>query len=243
MVAKDWFKTWFDSPYYHTLYQHRDFSEAENFLKELLDFLNVQPQQKALDLACGKGRHAIQMEKYGLDVLALDLSEQSILAAKASENEHLKFGVHDMRNPLPSRSFDYIFNLFTSFGYFEENKENEQVLSNIYSALNSGGTFVIDFFNADKIITRLVAREEKTLDGITFNITREYTGTHIVKTINFTDNNEMFTFQEKVQTFAKDELIALLENAGFTVEHTFGDYNLNNFSPQDSPRTILIAKK
>jgi SAM-dependent methyltransferase len=119
----EWFGTWFDSEYYHLLYKDRDYTEAEAFVAKLAAYL--EPPKDALihDLACGKGRHSIYLNKLGYHVEGSDYSANSIKHAKQHENDTLKFYVHDMRLPMP-RKYDYILNLFTSFGYFNTEAEH-----------------------------------------------------------------------------------------------------------------------
>ncbi|MGZ5264842.1 MAG: class I SAM-dependent methyltransferase, partial [Kaistella sp.] len=126
-----WFETWFNTPYYHILYKDRNFEEAESFITLLINDLQIQQHAKIIDLACGKGRHSVFLNKMGFEVLGLDLSEESILQNKTFENASLKFKVHDMRNEiLPDVSkvkVDAVFNLFTSFGYFESETEDLKI--------------------------------------------------------------------------------------------------------------------
>ena len=115
-----WYSDWFDSPYYHLLYRHRDEQEARLLIDSLLRYLKPQPCAAVLDLACGKGRHALYMNRQGLAVAGIDLSPASIAYARQLENKLLSFFVHDMRQVFRANAFDYVFNLFTSFGYFDD---------------------------------------------------------------------------------------------------------------------------
>src|SRR5687768_8108297 len=85
---KEWYETWFDSPYYHILYSHRDNLEASNFLNNLISFVKPSRGARILDVACGKGRHSIYLNDQGFDVTGFDLSEQSIEHNKPYENEN-----------------------------------------------------------------------------------------------------------------------------------------------------------
>ena len=119
MVPKiEWFDTWFSSPYYHILYKNRDFKEAKDFLDNLSVFLNLKPTDHILDLACGRGRHAIYLNKKGFNVVGVDLSEENISEARKFENEKLQFFTHDMIYVFKKNSFDYIFNFFHKFWIF-----------------------------------------------------------------------------------------------------------------------------
>ena len=132
--TKDWFTSWFDTPYYHILYKERGFDEAHNFMENLTSYLNIPEEAKILDLACGKGRYSVYLNSIGYDVTGLDLSPHSIEHAKQFENETLHFDVHDMSQPY-SQQFDAVFNLFTSFGYFENEEDNLNTIKAIKANL------------------------------------------------------------------------------------------------------------
>jgi 2-polyprenyl-3-methyl-5-hydroxy-6-metoxy-1,4-benzoquinol methylase len=243
MEEKTWFKDWFDTKYYHLLYQNRDESEAEVFIKNLTHFLNLENGAHILDLACGKGRHAVILNNLGFKVTGADLSENSINEAKQYENDELNFQVHDMREIIAHRKFDAVFNLFTSFGYFEDTSDNEKVIQSIFEMLNPKGILVIDFMNVQRVLERMILEETKIVAGIEFELHRKYTGSHIIKAINFADEGINFSYQEKVQALKKEDFESLLSHNGFSLMHVFGDYNLNDFNENLSDRLILIAQK
>lgn len=105
---KEWFGEWFDSPYYHILYKHRDFEEARNFIRKVCNYLVFNENDRILDLACGKGRHAIYLNQAGFNVVGVDLSVKNIEYARRYENERLRFYVHDMREVFRQCNFDYV---------------------------------------------------------------------------------------------------------------------------------------
>ena len=170
MPKKEWFAEWFDTSYYHILYQNRGEEEARGFIKALLSKLNLPLGASLLDLACGKGRHSITLNSYGFKVLGVDLSSKSIEKAKLHENPNLSFAIQDMREPIEGKEFDAIFNLFTSFGYFETHKENEKVCKSMADMLKPGGRLVIDFMNAKRVIDGLVPFEKKIVNEIEFPV-------------------------------------------------------------------------
>ena len=243
MKSKEWFESWFDTSYYHSLYKNRNDEEAKSFVTNLVQFLGLKKNKNVLDLACGKGRHSITLNELGLNVLGVDLSQNSIGFAKKNESEKLKFLTHDMREVIPNKSFHVIFNLFTSFGYFDDFSDNEKVIIAIYEMLEDSGTFVLDFMNSEKTILNLVSSELKIEDGINFNITREYNGHHIFKKIKFTDKKSDFCFTERVQALKLNDFEDLLFKNNFQINHTFGDFDLNPFDPKNSDRLIIIATK
>lgn len=241
--SQEWFAEWFDTPYYHTLYKHRDFNEAERFITNLLDYLGLPEGANCLDLACGKGRHSVFLNKKGLKVTGVDLSANSIKSAKEFETADLRFDVHDMRNVYEEEAYDAIFNLFTSFGYFDSDQDNLRVLRSMHSMLKKDGVLVIDFMNVHKTISNLVNKESKEIDGINFKIERSYDGSHIYKRIQFTDHGVDYKFQERVQGLEREKFIELFDETGFVVEDVFGNFSLEPFDLNTSDRLIFICKK
>jgi len=240
---KNWFDSWFDTKYYHILYKNRDYSEAENFITNLTADLKINPNKSILDLACGKGRHSIFLNKLGYKTTGVDLSKQSIEHANQFKTPTLDFFVHDMREQIKNNSFDYVFNLFTSIGYFEDESDNLKMLNSIDSYTNEDGVLVIDFMNANKVISNLVLDEVKVVEGITFTINRKVENGFIIKTISFTDKNQKFNFQEKVQALELHHFENYLKETNFSIYKVVGDYNLGNFDVEKSNRLIIFAKK
>jgi len=240
--TNEWFKDWFNSPYYHLLYQNRDYKEADLFIKNLSNFLKINLNANILDLACGNGRHSITLNKLGFNVTGVDLSKNSISIAKQSENKKLNFHIHDMRNKFGSESYEYIFNLFTSFGYFNSMDDNIKMLESIKKMLAPKGILIIDFLNAEKVIRKLKKHETKNIEKIEFNINRYIKNKKVYKEISIIDpSGENYEFTERVQLFNLDDFNSLL-NTNFQILHTFGDFNLNEFDSQISDRLIIIAQ-
>ena len=242
MTDTPWFASWFDTSYYHQLYNHRSEEEAQAFIERLVDFLALKPSSMVLDLACGKGRHARTLHALGLNVLGTDLSPQSIAFANESAVDGLRFLVQDMREPLQNESFDAVFNLFTSFGYFDSTAENQRVIDAVYTMLTPSGILVIDFLNAQRVMDTLVPVEHVQRDTLTFNIRRELSAGKVIKHIEFTVQGNSFHFTEQVQLLGLSDFQELL-NEHFHILHTFGDYALSEFDSSTSPRLILIAQK
>lgn len=239
--TKNWFASWFDTPYYHILYKDRNYREAQIFMDNLTHYLNLPEKAKVLDLACGKGRHSIYLNQLGFDVLGADLSENSIAEANKNSNDTLHFQVHDMRESFEIK-FDAIFNLFTSFGYFENDEDNLKTLVAIKDSLTEYGFAVIDFMNVNQVIPNLVPNEIKTVEGIDFHIKRYLKDNHIFKEIDFEDNGEKYHFTEKVKALTLDNFQEMMQEAGIYLLDIFGDYKLKKFHKKDSERLIMIFK-
>ena len=239
----DWFQSWFDTPQYHILYKDRNTEEAKEFVINLHNYLMLRDGAKVWDLCCGKGRHALLMNKLGWNVVATDLSQNSIEFASAYKNDQLDFMVHDMRQPFYVNYFEAVFNLFTSFGYFEKESENEKVIQSVYDSLKPNGCVVIDFFNSNYVVNRLNPFEVKVVEDIEFTIQRKIENNRVLKTISFFENGIKNSYQEVVSLLDQRYFQNLLEKLNFKNFRFFGDYQLSDFNIAESPRLIIIAYK
>ena len=231
---------WFDSDYYHILYKHRDYSEARNFIDNIIEYLDLKKGSKILDLACGIGRHSIYLDEIGFKVVGTDKSPNNIKRAKASQNQSLSFLQMEMIDNT-NHKYDGIFNLFTSFGYVNHDY-NLKTIKNIERQLKDNGTIIIDFMNTLFVKNNLVIEETKVIDDLSFKIKRRSDGKHIYKEIKFNDKKDYF-FQEKVMDLSLNDFVKYLIKYNLKVIKTFGDYNLNEFDIKNSERLIMVIKK
>lgn len=238
---KPWFTDWFDSVYYHELYNHRDDKEAEQFIKNLVYFFQMENGSKVFDLGCGAGRHVRSLSTLGMEAKGMDLAENSIIEARKLGGQ--AFYVGDMRDEFPVKGMDFVFNLFTSFGYFDSERENEKVLAHVYNSIKPGGTLVIDFLNAEKVSENLVEEEVIHRGDRNYEIRRWISQDIIHKNIQFVDvDQKKWEITEKVQALSQATFRTLLEKTGFTVDSEFGNYNLAPFN-SNSDRYIVVAKR
>jgi cyclopropane fatty-acyl-phospholipid synthase-like methyltransferase len=240
-----WYQTWFDTPYYHILYQDRDIAEATLFLQSLLAYLKLEQHQNILDIACGRGRHAIHLAEQGFSVTGIDLSPNSIsFAQEEAKTKGLdaEFYVHDMREPARKQAA-LVLNLFTSIGYFEDKDDNLRAIQAFYESTAAGGHVVIDFLHAPSVKKSLVADEIVTKDGIQFTLKRTFKSGWIQKDISFHHKGQSYGFQERVAALELVDFKEMLEAVGFKVQEVFGDYNLNPFVSEAAERLILVARK
>jgi SAM-dependent methyltransferase len=243
-TAVEWFADWFDSPHYHRLYASRDEAEAAAFIDGLVARLRPDPGAEALDLGCGAGRHARRLAARGLRVTGLDLSAGSIRQARAFETPGLRFRRHDMRRPFGRERFDYVFSVFTSFGYFDSAAEHVTVMRNVARALRPGGILVLDYLNHLPAARSLVRDESRAIDGTAYHLTRWADACAFYKRIRIDEGDgRMLEFVERVARFGLDDFRRLCARAGLLIEDTFGDYGLAAYDAETSPRLILVARK
>jgi SAM-dependent methyltransferase len=240
----DWFESWFGSPYYRVLYEHRDDVEAQAFADKLVAYLQPQAGSRMLDIACGEGRFSIQLASHGYDVTGIDLSYASIDKAMKHEGDNLQFMVHDMRYPFYINYFDYAFNFFTSFGYFATDRDNLMAASSFAKALKKGGVLVVDYLNRDYAQARLVPQQTLERGKYEFRIEKALRDRHFIKDIRFKDDEgKERLYTERVAAFTLSDFVCMFKDAGLTLTDSFGDYKLNAYDPAASPRMIMIFKK
>ncbi len=237
-----WFESWFDSPYYHILYRHRNEHDARLFLDHLLDELKPEPKAFILDLGCGRGRHSRYLNSKGFVVTGIDLSEQSIKHCLQFENDNLSFFVHDMRHLFRVNDFNYVFNLFTSFGYFDRDEENQAAIKNAIHALRHNGIFVIDYLNTNYVKNHLVPFEEVVAESIRFKIERKFENGFFIKEIRFSDDGNEYFYTEKVAGLELADFERYLQ-PGMNIKKLYGNYDLQTFDVNTSPRLVIIASK
>jgi SAM-dependent methyltransferase len=236
----DWFEAWFGEDYLR-IYHHRDEEEAEHAIEMIVSNLPGRQISSVLDLGCGAGRHTkVLFERWW--TVGLDLS-MALLRVARKESPDAPYVRADMRDlPFADESFDLVVNLFTSFGYFEDDSENARVLGCVRAALRPGGTFVIDFLNASQVRKELVPYDERVERGVTIEQRRTITGDNrfVEKTIRLRERGKEYI--ERVRLLTEADLERMLRASGFEVSKRFGDYSGVNWS-EDSPRVILFASR
>ncbi len=235
----EWFEEWFNDAYLH-LYPHRDDADAERLVALLVRVLPWRAGWRVLDVACGEGRHARALAAAGARVVGLDLSPG--LLARAREATRAPLVRADLRDlPVRRGTMDLTVNLFTSFGYFDSDGEHSAALAGMVHTARPGGWFALDFLNAAAVRATLVPEEEATLAGTSVTLRRrlEDGGHYVVKDIELADGRR---FRERVRLFERAELEAMLEGAGATVRHRFGDYDGAPLAA-GSPRVLLLAER
>jgi len=243
---KEWYKDWFSSELYLSVYNHRNEDDAEKLCSLILSSTKLKQGAKILDAACGAGRHSIRFCELGFNVTCFDLSKTLLNIAFNSAKEKkldLKIFCSDIRNVPIKSNYDLIVNLFTSFGYFESDEENFSFMKNAFSKLNDNGYYILDFLNAVTISKNLVAESQKEVNGIKISEKREIIGNRVTKEITVLNENKTSTFIESVRLYSKDEIIDNAEKFGFSVKEIYGDYSGTSFDENLSNRMIVVFRK
>jgi len=242
-MVKNWYKNWFGNEYL-TVYSHRDEKEARQLITLIQKYIHLDSKSKILDLCCGQGRHALLLSKAGFEVYGIDLSITLLEDAKSKKSwgQSAYFIQADMRYLPAIQSFDLLLNLFTSFGYFESNDENQSVLHQFHRALRENGYFVFDYFNVEHVIENLVPYQKDKIGNLVVEQERYIKGSRVQKKIKLKKNGQESVFYESVKMYSPDQILHMMEKANLRVLHLFGDYQGSPLK-KNSPRLIVIGTK
>jgi SAM-dependent methyltransferase len=248
-VPKDWYDGFFEDDWLDEIALHADDEWTDRQTSFLVEKLELEPGERVLDLACGHGRLALPLAERGLDVTGVDLSPRSLELARAaadSQGLNVTFVRSDMREIDFDGEFDAAYSVYTSFGYFEEDGENQRVLDAVSRALRPGGCFLIDVLNPTGLAARYQSRMWEELDsGAAFLQQHEFdalAGRNRARWIFVRDDGSRSELVHSVRVYAPWELARMLEEAGLNVVQGWGDFEGAGLE-LTSRRLILRADK
>lgn len=242
----EWFEEWFNTSEYLEVYKHRNEKEAAQLVRLILDNVKLSPGDSILDLACGAGRHSLLFAKKGFKVTAVDLSETLLKIAVEHARDlelDINFLKSDIRKLIIGAEFNLIINLFTSFGYFDNDDENKDVIKKAASLLRDRGIFVLDFINKCYVEKNLVIESEDEISGGVLIQKRWIENERVSKNITIRKNGVIKNYFESVRLFSFEELESIFKENGLVINKTFGDFIGNKYDRLTSPRIILFAQK
>lgn len=242
----EWFEDWFNSKEYLDVYQHRNEADAKLLFGLINKHIQIPKGANVLDLACGPGRHSILFARKGFRVTGIDLSDNLLKVAESAarkEKLEIRFIKADLRHIQLNEQFDLVINLFTSFGFFDNDEDNFSIFRTASDLLKPGGYFAFDFLNSSFIENNLVreSREDKPHEKIIQK--RRIEEDRVIKDIVIHYNGTVKTFYESVKLYRWEELHKAIYDNGLAIKKTFGDFTGNDFVEATSPRIIIIAQK
>ncbi len=247
-TSDNWFESWFDSPLYEKLYASRDDAEAAQLTSWIAGLLLPAQHPDVLDMGCGRGRHSLLLAKEGYRVTGVDLSPRAIETArrKAEENHvpGVRFLTGDMRT-WQGGPFHIVCNLFTSFGYFEDDDDNLRAIRNMQSNLKKGGFLVMDYLNPEAVQRNLVPEEKFAIGDMTCEIHRSIEKDMVVKSISFipSDSRMLRQFQERVKLYDADWFVKAFGELGMIMKEIRGDYQGGGYDPLQSNRMLMVISQ
>jgi SAM-dependent methyltransferase len=248
-MESPWYETFFGEAYlraYEPVFKTLD---AEKQVDWLVRELDLKPGMRVLDLCCGQGRHAVPLAKRGLRVSGLDLSEALLArAAEAAKAAGVTVDLvrRDMRDIPWVGEFDAAVNLFTAFGYFEDDRENLRVLEGAARALKPGGRFVIDFINYPWIIRHFAPKDWSPGEGgLLFLQSRSIDWKNGMLDLEFSyleKGGAASSTRSRLRLLMPHELVDWLRRADFEVQSLHGDLDGRPHGI-DTPRVVVVCRK
>lgn len=238
--SREWFRDWFGEEYLE-LYPHRDEAEAARAVRLYMEA--APPAALVLDLACGGGRHLRELAEAGVEAIGLDLSRVLLAEARRAASGVPLVRADMRRLPFGDETFGGLTSFFTSFGYFSSVAEDRSVIRGIRRVLRRGGTFMLDFFNADRVRQTLVPRDERCIGDRRVIQTREIVDDTVIKRIRVCDKGTGAgerRFVERVRLYGATELGDILEAEGLRIDERYGDYSGGRFDAA-AERLILVG--
>ena len=240
---REWFEESFSQDYVK-IYSHRDNTEAGLAIENLLAILDIPINSQCLDLCCGFGRHLSLLNKKGIRTYGIDLSFNLLQIAKEYPQTEGKIILSDMRHLPFLNRFDFVFSFFSSFGYFEDDQENLDVLREISTVLKPHGHFLIDYFNPEYVRKNLISEDMAEFPEFTLMQKRriEQEKNAVMKSIVIKDQEGERTYRECVKLYGPGDFDKFCRLVGLQIINIWGDCRGSQFS-EDSPRLIIYGQR
>ncbi|MEK4326572.1 class I SAM-dependent methyltransferase [Paenibacillus sp. FSL R7-0312] len=241
----EWYETSFGEDYL-IVYRHRDFGGARHEVETMIGWLDLPRDARVLDLCCGMGRHSLALSEAGYEVTGVDLSEALLREARSQAGaEAVTWLRSDMRELSLGGGFDAVVNLFTSFGYFEEDEEQIKVLKEICRMLKPEGKFIIDFLNPAYVIRHLVPHSVREDGDTLIDESRRIEEGYVKKDILLISKagGPPRKYHERVKLYSVDNFREMIAAAGLRLEAVHGSYDEEKYDAESSTRMIFTGAR
>lgn len=241
----DWTKKYFDELYLKFFLE----TQKDEITQKQVDLISkfIKNGGYILDAGCGIGRHSIALAKCGFSVLGIDSSALYVEKAKEQASRikttNVEFKVLDMRQIQIQNQFDAVINIWSSFGYFDD-ETNARIIKNFHSSLKKDGVLILDVENRDYILKHFIYETFSEKENIFILERRKFNPlTSVISTHRyFLIQGEKREVIRHLRLYTATELINLLTENGFKIINIFGNYDKVKFNI-DAQRIITIAQK
>lgn len=245
-------KPWYEDDHfweavYPIMFNDERWTAASGEIEKLITLLDLTPSARILDLCCGPGRHSLELARRGFSVTGVDRTPLYLEIAKKkakSEGLNIDFLQEDMRYFCRPATYDGVINLFTSFGYFEDPKEDRKVLLNTHHSLKNGGKLLMDLMGKEVMARIFHERDWHEENGAIVleerKVSRDWSWSENRCIVLKGETRKEFRFAHRIYSAA--ELSALLKECGFSSVDVYGDLK---GSPYDhkAQRLVIVAQK
>ncbi|WJH32496.1 methyltransferase domain-containing protein [Paenibacillus sp. CC-CFT747] len=240
----DWYEESFGEDYL-LVYKHRDAKGAKVEVHNMIRWLQLAKGSRVLDLCCGMGRHSLALAECGFRVTGMDLSSVLLQEARRRDTgRKITWVEGDMRQVPLEGPYHAVVNLFTSFGYFDDDEQNEAVFHEIHRLLEPGGRFIVDFLNPDHVARHLVPESVRTEGAVTIRENRIIENGFVRKTITLEETGKPPRhYTEQVKLYRLKDFRAFAGKSGLRLDCIYGGYNGEPYHENESPRIILVGSR
>ena len=239
----DWYVRAFDR-LYPIIYSHRSVEQARREVDFAARVLSLKREDAVLDLCCGAARHLTHLKRKCEHIVGLDYSWFLLQEARKHVPSRVPLVRGDMRKIPFARCFDVVCNFFTSFGYFESDRENLQVLQSMSRVLVVSGRFILDYLNPDYVVSNLRPLSDRVIGGRRVVEVRSLDRQHqrIKKKITIQGETREKEYLESVRLYTLHDMNDMIQASGLQLTATYGDFDGSPFG-STSPRMILTGEK
>ncbi|MBV8822024.1 MAG: methyltransferase domain-containing protein [Ktedonobacteraceae bacterium] len=243
-----WYQEFFGEDY---LRIYTPFLSEEKTLREvdgISKLLHLPAGSSILDLCCGHGRHTIPLAQRGYQMTGLDLNESFLQRARTdalAQGVQVEWVHSDMRYIPFEHTFDAVINIFTSFGYLENEEENLHVLQQVHKALKPGGLFLLESVYQNKLVRSFspygIIRYDDgllVLEERSFDLLSSRNNVHITM---FTPDGQRIEHEQSVRLYTLSEVVGMFATVGLRLQAYYGGLDGSPLS-MDS-RLVVVGRK
>jgi SAM-dependent methyltransferase len=249
MADAPWYAEFFGEDYVRMYRPFLTPGQTEADIAGIVGLLGLPAGSKILDLCCGQGRHSIPLAALGYEVTGLDLSRTLLNRARVAGRGaglRVRWVRSDMRDVPFEGEYDAVINIFTAFGYLENEAEDQRALGQVYKALKPGGRLLLEVASRDAAVRRftpadvthyqdgLLALQEQTFDLRTSRMQ--------VRVTLIEPDGARREYGQSIRLYTLTELAAMLGAAGLSVESYYGGLDGSALT-LDSRRLAIVASK
>jgi SAM-dependent methyltransferase len=243
---------------YDLFYGAKAYAAEVGFVHGLLQRFSTPAPRRVLDIACGTGSHAVELERLGYDVVGSDLSEDMLACAREKARERrseVRFEQHDMRTlDVTSGPFDAVLCLFDAIGHVQTTAAVKQTFGAVHRHLRDDGLFVLEFWHAAAMAGQhdpLRVRRWSTEHGEILRLSettvdlalQRATVQHAIYDLRRDGTYQTAVERQVNRFFSLPEMSALLDDGGFEVVKYYSGYAPDEVLTSDTWHIVLVARR